>query len=110
MALNPDQERAYIAELERMGPSQVRSDLDHGRISPAIAHIASQWLAERERDAEHRQAEQAEVMRRATIAAERQAAAVEGANKKANLAIVISVISIIATIVGIWIAHLDVLR
>lgn len=110
MALTPDQERAYIAELERMGPSQVRSDLDHGRISPAIAHIASQWLAERERDAEHRQAEQTEIMRRASVAAERQAAAAEGADKKANIAIVISAVSIIATIIGIWVAHLDVLK
>jgi hypothetical protein len=45
VALTPEQERLYVIELEKMGETQVRSDSEHGRISPGYVHLASRWLA-----------------------------------------------------------------
>ena len=42
MALTQDQERDFIAQLEQRGEAQVRSDVEHGRISPGFVHLASQ--------------------------------------------------------------------
>jgi thioredoxin-like negative regulator of GroEL len=110
VALTQDQERQYFDELERMGETQVRSDLDHGRVSPAYVYLASQWLSEKEREAKgQKQAsltEQMEHLRRAADAAERQAAATEQANTRATLALVISIASMaVTTIVALWVAH-----
>jgi hypothetical protein len=136
MSLTPDQERAYIADLKQTGRTQVRSDLDHGRISPALVYIASKWLAEEEREDERRReafnSEQAEAAARAATAAERAAAAAERAsaatdrqaaaaeraataaeraNIRATIALIIAIISIVATVImasiGIWVTHND---
>jgi hypothetical protein len=104
MTLTPEQERQLFDELELMGETQVRSNLDHGRLSPAAIFPASQWLADRERKREALQAEQMELMRRDSASAERQARAAEQANTKATIAIVIAGLSMIVTVVGLW-AH-----
>jgi hypothetical protein len=117
MALTEEQERAYLAELERMGPTQVRSDLDHGRVSPALVFLSSSWLSNKEKEAERQRealsSEQIELTRRASeaaerasAAAERQATAAERANTRAALALVIATISMMISIVGILVdAH-----
>ena len=135
MSLTPQQERAFIAELEKMGRTEARSRLDHGTISPAFAHITWAWLAEKEREDERRRdtfnSEQIEIARVASLAAEaaakeaarasaaaerqaaaaeRQATAAERANRRATIALVIAIASMITTIVGIWITHSDVER
>ena len=119
MVLTEDQERAYVAELERMGPTQVRSDLDHGRVSPAFVFLASSWLSNKEKEAERQRealsSEQIELTRRASEAAERastaaeraaaanerQAVAAERANTRAALALVIATISMMISMVVI---------
>jgi hypothetical protein len=111
MSLNAEQERLFIADLEAQGKTQVRSNLDHGKISPGFVYLASQWLAEKEREEERQreasQSEQTELMKRASIAAERQALAAERANLKATIALVIAIASMITTIIGIWVTHWD---
>lgn len=126
MALNADQEAQYLAELETRGKTQVRSDLDHGSISPAFVFLTAQWLAGKERDEERRReassSAQIELARaaateaarasaaaeRSAAAAERQATAAERANMRATIALVIAIASIIITAVSIWITHMDV--
>jgi hypothetical protein len=123
MALTADQERKWSAQLEQMGVSRVRSELDGGRIPPHFVNLTSTWLSAKEKEAETRReassSAQIELARRASEAAERAAAAAElqaieakRANRRATIALVIAIISIIATAIGtavsIWIAHLDV--
>jgi hypothetical protein len=121
MGLTDDQIRAYFAELEEVGPSQVRSDLDRGKISPALYHHVSKWLADKEREAElrssaarEREASAAEraadAAERASAAAERQAEAAERANKTAKTALTIAIISIVITVIGMVIVHFDTIR
>ena len=97
MALTPEQERLFVIELEKKGETQVRSDSEHGKISPAFVHLASTWLAGKEREAKEREgtakAEQIELMRR-------QAAAAERANTRATIAILIASASVIVTLIG----------
>jgi aryl-alcohol dehydrogenase-like predicted oxidoreductase len=104
-------ESDYIAQLETLGETQVRSDLNHGRIPPAFVHLASTWLAGKDREAERRteasNSEQMELMRRASAAAERQATAVERANNKATIALAIAIASMVITIIGIGVTHWD---
>lgn len=115
MALNPDAERSYISELERLGETQVRSDYDHGRIPPGFMYLAANWLGERKRASERRReasnSEQIELMRRAASAAEVQATEARRANTKATIALIIAIASpIVSTIIaaiGIWMTHLD---
>jgi hypothetical protein len=105
--------------------AQVRSDLERDKISPAYVHLTSQWVAEKDREAETRaQAstlEQTEIARvaaaeatrasaaaekaslaaeRQAAAAERQATAAERANTRATIALVIAIISIIVSAIG----------
>jgi hypothetical protein len=115
VALTPEQERAYFAELEQVGESNVRSEMDHGRISPALVHLASRWLADKERQREASKASQIEIMRRsseaaerASAAAERQATAAERANTRATIALAIAIVSMIVSVISIWVTHLDV--
>jgi hypothetical protein len=119
MALTPDQEREYLAELDRMGVSLVRSEFERKQIPPHLLQLTGTWLSAKDREAEARRAasgtEQIELMRiasqaaeRATAAAERQATASEKANTRATLALIIASISFVATVIGIWITHLDV--
>jgi len=122
MALTPDQEREYIARLEEMGVSQVRSELERGKISPHLMHLTSTWLSAKGKEAEERietsSSAQMELARQASAAAERAATAAElqaiearRANRRATVALVIAIISIIATTisaaVSIWITHMD---
>jgi hypothetical protein len=111
MSLTTEQERLFIADLEAQGKTQVRSNFDHGKISPGFVYLASKWLAETEREEERRreaaQSEQTELMRRASVAAERQAHASEQANKRATIALVIAIASMIITIIGVWVTHWD---
>ena len=123
MSLTNEQEREYIAQLEPLSNTQVRADLDHGRIPPALVHSVSVWLSARERASLSEQIETARrasdaaeraalAADRAAIAAERQATAAERANTKANIALIIAIASTITmaviTFVGIMISHLDV--
>jgi hypothetical protein len=136
MPLTEEDERQFIAHLESLGPEQVKLMLPHGKFVPAFEGIALKWLAAKDREADIRteasQSEQIEIARRASAtaeraadaaerasaAAERQAVAAERAateavraNKRATIALVIAVISIIATAamttIGIWITHSD---
>ena len=125
MTLSPEEHQRFIADLERRGVNQVRSELERGTLSPAAVHPASAWLAEKDKEDERRKeasnAEQMELARRASdaaeraaeaaersaVAAEREATAVEKANKRATLALVIAIVSIIATGIGIWTNHRD---
>lgn len=129
MTLTPEQEHEIGASWEKIGATQVRSDLDHGRLSPALFNLATRWLSEKERESERRReafnSEQIEIARTASLAAERaataaelaaaaaerQAVAAERANTRATIALIIAMISIVATIImaaiGIWITHND---
>ena len=97
VGLTPEQERQYVTDLEKMGETQVRSDSELGRISPGFVHLASTWLAGKEREAKKREAaskaEQIELMRR-------QAAATERANTRATIAILIAIASVVVTFIG----------
>ncbi len=114
MALTPEQERLYIADLEKMGVTQVRSDRDHGRISPGFVNLASAWLSGKERQAERRkeasQAEQTEFLRRTTEATERQAIQARRANITAIWAIGIAGLSMIVTNIGSGVTQLDAFK
>jgi hypothetical protein len=109
MSLTPEQERQFIAELEHMGETQARSNMDRGKISPAYVSLTAKWLGEQERRREESQSEQIELMRRASAAAERQARAAERANTRSTIALAIAIFSMIITIIGIlvpyWNAH-----
>jgi hypothetical protein len=104
--LTPEQESLYIADLEKQGVTQVRSDIEHGRISPQYVNLGSKWLSGKEREAERRneasRAEQTGLMRRTTEATERQATQARRANITAIIALVIAGVSLIVSIVGTW--------
>lgn len=130
MSLTPEQERQFIADLEKSGETQVRSDLEHGRISEPFHDIVRPWLASKERlresaaerasAAAERAATAAErassaserssmAAERAAAANERQARAAESANKRATIAIIIAIASLIISPViaalPYWLAH-----
>ena len=118
MALTPDQEREWIAQLEGMGVTLVRSELERGKISPHRVHLTATWLSAKDKEAEAgreaSKSEQIELARRASEAADRAATAAElqaiearRANKRATVALVIAIISIIGTAVSIWLTHID---
>jgi hypothetical protein len=97
VSLTPEQEHLWVIELEKMGETQVRSDLERGKISPGYFHLASRWLAEKEREAKADEkasrAKQIELM-------QRQATAAERANTRASIAIGIAVASALVTAIG----------
>jgi hypothetical protein len=130
MALSPHQESLWRASLEKLGVAQVRSALDRDKIQPAYVHLTSQWLAEKDREAEAQERalelEQTEIAQataaeagrasaaaeKASVAAdqqataaERQAIATERANTRATIALIIAIISMIVTLIGIWLPH-----
>ena len=118
MAMTPDQEREHLERLEAMGVSLVRSEFERGQIQPHWVHLTATWLSGKDKEAEERReasgAEQTELARRASDAAdraaaagERQAIAAERANTRATIALMIAIISAIATAINIWITHLD---
>jgi len=102
VALNPEQEWAWIAQLEEIGVTEAKSLRDRGEISPDYVHLTSRWISEKEREAKIRaeavQSEQTELMKRNSAAAERQAKAAERANTRANVAILVAVVSLIVSI------------
>ena len=118
MALTPDQEREYLAQLEGMGVSLVRSEFERKQIPPHLIHLTGTWLSGKDREAEARReasnAEQMELAKRAseaaeraTAAAERQATAAQRANTRATIALIIAIVSVVATAINIWMTHLD---
>jgi hypothetical protein len=117
-----------VARLEQLGPTQVRLIMSSGGLPPHWnVHIA-EWLAikdqEERRLSASSQAEQIEIARaassaaeraavaaeRASAAAERQAVAAEHANTRATIALAIAIISITATIIGMIVTHFDAVR
>jgi hypothetical protein len=116
VTITAEQERQFIADLEKRGETRVRSDLEHGRIPEPFHDIVHRWLSERERSRETDQSAQAEAAIRASAAAERAASAAERqareaerANRRATIAIIIAIASaIIATlniVITYWPAH-----
>jgi hypothetical protein len=109
----PEQERLWIAELDKRSVEQVRRMRAQAEIPQAFVFATEQWLSEKEREAEHRSeasnSEQIALARRASEAAERQAAAAERANTRATIALIIAIVSIIATtataLFSIWITR-----
>jgi hypothetical protein len=120
-----DQIKTIIERMEQLGPAQVRLLVSSGGLPSGWEVHAVEWLAKKDQE-ERRliassQAEQIEIARsaskaaeraavaaeRASDAAERQAKAAERANKRATIALIIAVISVIATISGMIISHFD---
>jgi hypothetical protein len=97
VVLTAEQEREWIAQLEKMGLTEAKSLRDRGEISPAYVFLTSTWIADEEREAKARaevlQSEQMELTRRSSDAAERQATAAERANTRATIAIWVAAIS-----------------
>jgi hypothetical protein len=129
MSLSPAAEAQFIKRLESMGETEVRLKLPTGGWAPALEPIVTKWLGDKEREAARlrdvSQAEQIEIARsaslaaqraadaaeRASAAAERQATAAERANTRATIALTIAIVSIIATtvvaVIDMWITHTD---
>ena len=121
-------EAEIIARLEQLGDKQVRHINSQAGFPPGWNLSIAKWLAEKDQEAERlmvaSQAEQIEIARaasaaaeraataaeRASAAAERQAVAAERANTRATIALAIAIISIIATVIGMVIVHLDAIR
>jgi hypothetical protein len=117
-----------IARLEQLGEKQVRLLVSTGGLPTGWNTRIVEWLAHKDQEAQRlnglTQAEQIEIARsaskaaeraaaaaeRASTAAERQAKAAERANTRSNIALVIAVISIIATIISTIVVHLDASR
>jgi hypothetical protein len=100
------------ARFDRMGRTQVEAFLKEVAVQENDRQAGRQWLSEDEHRRDDSQAEQASLARkaieeasraaaaaeRAAAAAERQALAAEKANTRATIALVIAIISIVATI------------
>jgi hypothetical protein len=117
-----------IARLEQLGPNQVRALMQSGGLPTGWNVRIAEWLAikdqEERRLSTSSQAEQIEIARaasgaaeraadaaeRASVAAERQAVAAERANTRATIALIIAIISIIATVSGMIVVHFDTIR
>lgn len=116
--MSENEDANILAHLKKMGEKQVRLLLSNGSMPLPFHPVALKWLAdtdqELERLRETSKAEQIEIARSAkdaawtaARAAERAATAAEKANIRATIALVIAAISIAATIIGIWLVHLD---
>ncbi len=110
VAITPEQQEGFFAELAKMGKERVRWSLEHNQISPAaFISVAWDWLSKQEAEEKRRQeasnSEQIEIARRASEAAERQASAAERANTRATIALVIAIISMIVSAIGIWLPY-----
>ena len=106
MALSPEQEREWTTKLKNMGVTQAKLLWNRGEISPAYRYITSTWIADEERQAEGRaqalQSEQMELMKRSSVAAERQAIAAKRANARASFALFIAAVSLIVSIFALF--------
>jgi hypothetical protein len=103
-----------IERCETLGEQQVRLLVSSGDFPSGWNVRVAEWMAKKDQEtrrlSEASQAEQIEIARlaskaaeRASIAAERQALAAERANMRATIALVIASISIVATIIGmVW--------
>jgi hypothetical protein len=114
--------------FEKLGPKQVRTIISNGGHPPDWIVRATEWLAIKDQEegrlSEASQAEQIEIARtasaaaeraataaeRASTAAERQAVAAERANIRATIALAIAIASIIATVVSMVVVHFDAIR
>jgi hypothetical protein len=128
LAMPVSENDQIIARLEGLGEQQVRLLVSSGGLPTSWNVRIAEWLATKDQEArrlsEASQAEQIEIARsaskaaerpaaaaeRASTAAERQALAAERANTRATIALVIAIISIIATIIGTVVVHLDAIR
>jgi hypothetical protein len=119
--MSEDEDANMLAHLKKMGEKQVRLLLSNGGMPLPFHPVAFKWLTdidqELERVREASKAEQIEIARSAkdaawaaARAAERAAKAAEKANIRATIALIIAAISIAATIIGIWLVHLDATR
>ena len=116
------------ARLEALGEKQVRLLMSTGGLPPGWNVRVVEWLADKDQEGQHldarSQAEQIEIARaaskaaeraasaaeRASAAAERQATAAERANTRATIALTIAIVSIMVTVISIWVAHRDSTR
>jgi hypothetical protein len=111
MSLTPEQDADWRKQLEAMGVQTARDHLDKGLISSGYISATYNWLGDKDREAEERASAslsaQIAEMRRASMAAERQATAAERANTRATIALTIAIASMIITVVGIVVTHWD---
>jgi hypothetical protein len=116
------------ARLEQLGPNQVRLLISSGGLPTGWNVRVAEWLAAKDQEerrlSEASQTEQIEIARaaskaaeraaaaaeRASTAAERQTVAAERANTRATFALAIAIVSIIATVIGMVVVHLDAIR
>jgi hypothetical protein len=121
-------EKQMFAEFDRKGEPEVRLLMANHRFNLEWEMAAIKWLSAKSQEAgrlrDASDAEQIEIARaaskaaersavaaeRASAAAERQAAAAERANTRATIALAIAIISILATAFNIWVAHRDATR
>jgi phage terminase Nu1 subunit (DNA packaging protein) len=98
------EEDPFIANLERLGPNQVRTLMQSGALAGPAAPVVA-WLAKKDQEIERSRSaneadqisiarEASEAAKRAAAASERQAVAAERANTRATIALVIATISI----------------
>jgi hypothetical protein len=104
VALTLEQERLYLEDLEKRGESQVRSELEHGKISPGFVHLTSTWLAGKEREVAAKklalETQQMRLLERSATATEKQASEAQRANTRATWALALSIISLLVTIIA----------
>jgi hypothetical protein len=76
-----EQEREFVAQLEERSIGQVKRQLERGEIPPAFVFVTSNWVSDKERQAEQRaeasNSEQIEIARSAAIEARRASDAAE---------------------------------
>jgi hypothetical protein len=92
-----EDERRYRAELETKGLARVKSELK--QYPPGYDQIATNWISEKERESER---QQLELMGRDTAAAERQADAAVGANRRSTIALVVALIALGVSAINSW--------
>lgn len=105
---------AVIAAMANMGVAQLRTRIVAGQWPPHLIGTADRWLKQQDQESERvalaSQSEQIEISRltkdaaiRASSAAERQAIAAEKANQRATIALALAAISIMMTIVSMFV-------
>jgi hypothetical protein len=120
MALTPEQERLWRAELEKSSVAQIRSELERNTISSAYVHLTSQWLAEKDREAERKAdswaseardlarsanevaLEANSIARDSASSARRSADAARRSNMIATLALIAAMVAIAISSIGLF--------
>lgn len=117
----PESDNPETRRFEQLGVDGVRGMIAAHRFPHVMELHAIEWLAQRDSlerwRNESSQAEQTELARaaseaasRAASAAERQARAADAANTRATMALIVAAVSMIASIIGIWVVHMDTIR